>query len=91
MLGRGFTRNEEQRGTANVAIISAYLWRQRFSADPHIIGSKIVLNGLPHEVVGVTAPDMRFFRGHQLDLEVELPEKTDVFLPLRFNVAGRWQ
>jgi predicted permease len=87
MLGRGFHRDEEQRGMSDVAIISAYLWRQRFSADPHIIGSKIVLNGLPHEVVGVTPPDMRFFRGHQLDLEVELPEKTDVFLPLRFNVA----
>ena len=87
MLGRGFTRNEEQRGMPDVAIISAYLWRQRFSADPHIIGSKIVLNGIPHEVVGVTPPDMRFFRGHQLDLENELPQKTDVFLPMRFNVA----
>jgi predicted permease len=87
ILGRGFRRNEEQRGTADVAIISAYLWRQRFSADPHIIGSKIVLNGVPHEIVGVTPPDMRFFRGHQLDLEVELSQKTDVFLPLRFSVA----
>jgi hypothetical protein len=73
VLGRGFTRNEEGRGMPDVAIISAYLWRQRFSADPHVIGSKIVLNGIPHEVVGVTPPDMRFFRGHQLDLENELP------------------
>jgi predicted permease len=87
MLGRGFTRNEEQRGMPDVAIISAYLWRQRFSADSHIVGSKIVLNGIPHEVVGVTPPDMRFFRGHQLDLENGLPEKTDVFLPMRFSVA----
>jgi putative ABC transport system permease protein len=87
LRGRWFQKEEEQRGMPDVAIISAYLWRQRFSADPHIIGSKIVLDGTPYEVVGVTPPDMRFFRGHQLHLEVALPEKTDVFLPLRFSVA----
>jgi hypothetical protein len=52
-----------------------------------IIGKKIVLDGVPHEVVGVTRPDLHFFRGQQLHPRIDLSEKTDVFLPLRFSVA----
>jgi predicted permease len=85
LLGRWFRKAEEQRGMPGAAIISASLWRQRFSADPHIIGRKIVLDGAPHEVIGVTRPDLRFFRGRQLHLENVLPERAEIFLPIRFT------
>jgi putative ABC transport system permease protein len=91
--GRWFQRSEEKRGGPDVAIISAHLWRRRFSADPQIVGKKIVLDGVPYEVVGVTRPDLHFFRGQQLHPRIDLSEKTDVFLPLRFSVAqeqGAW-
>src|SRR4051794_10772684 len=85
--GRWFRQDEEARGTPDVAVISARLWQQRFSADPNIIGRKIILDGTPHEVVGVTRPDLRFFRGRQLHPVFSLAERVDVFLPIRFSVA----
>jgi hypothetical protein len=44
-LGRWFRRDEEKRGMPGVAIISASLWRQRFSSDPNIIGKSLTLDG----------------------------------------------
>lgn len=87
LRGRWFQSSEEKRGGPDVAIISAHLWRQRFSADPRIVGKKIVLDGVPYEIVGVARPDLHFFRGQQLHPRLDLSEKTDVFLPLRFTVA----
>jgi putative ABC transport system permease protein len=87
LQGRWFTWDDEKRDMPNVAIISAHLWRQQFSSDPKIIGRKIILDGAHHEIVGVTRPDMRFFRARQLHPGFDLPEQTDVFLPVRFSVA----
>lgn len=62
-LGRWFRRSEEENGQPDVAILSDSLWRRRFAADPQIIGRKIVLDGKPHEVVGVTPVGMPFYKG----------------------------
>ena len=51
-LGRGFLDEEDPEGH-QVAVISDSLWKRRFSADPSIVGRKIMLNGRPHVVVGV--------------------------------------
>ncbi|MBT8461636.1 MAG: ABC transporter permease, partial [Gemmatimonadetes bacterium] len=37
--------------------ISHGLWQRRFGADPEILGSNILLDGEPHTIVGVMAPD----------------------------------
>jgi putative ABC transport system permease protein len=79
-LGRWFLRAEEDRGAPDVVILSNSLWHRRFSADPNIVGRKILLDGKPHEVVGVTPSGMPFYRQH---LEANLPERADLFLPLR--------
>src|SRR5262249_26221463 len=86
-LGQWFTRKEEGRGMADVAILSDSLWRRTFGANPKIIGQKILLDGAPHEIVGVTPPSMRLFHGWQLHRAIEMPEHADLFLPLRFTVA----
>jgi predicted permease len=91
-LGRWFTRAEEQRGAPDVAIISNSLWRRHFAADPHVLGGRILLDGQPHTVIGVTPPDLHFFRGHQLDRLRMMPEHADVFTPIRLRpaeLAGR--
>jgi predicted permease len=84
-FGRWFVRREESRGMANVVILSDSLWRRRFAADPKIIGQKILLDGAPHEIVGVTPPELRLFHGRQLHSSIEMPERADLFLPLRFS------
>src|SRR5262245_46281354 len=49
-LGRWFTRAEEESGAPAVAILSDSLWRRHFSSDPHVLGSRIFLDGQPHTV-----------------------------------------
>ena len=53
ILGRPFTAEEDQPGGPAVAVLTEPLWRNRFNADPNILGKNIVLNGVGFEVVGV--------------------------------------
>jgi predicted permease len=83
-LGRWLRRAEEDRDAANVVILSDSLWRRRFSADPGIIGRTVLVDGAPHEVVGVAPGGMSIYRG-EVRLPISLPENIDLFLPLRLS------
>jgi len=53
-LGRAWARAEEPAGReSRLAVLSDGLWRRRFGADPAIVGRPVVLDGVPHTVVGV--------------------------------------
>src|SRR5262245_34063516 len=69
-LGRNFLPEENQTGHDRVAIVSHWLWRRRFAADPSLVGRSIRLNGESHTVIGVMRQD------------AQLPFDTDVWLPL---------
>ncbi|HEX4631799.1 MAG TPA: ABC transporter permease [Chthoniobacterales bacterium] len=53
IMGRTFLPQEEEG--ADVAIITDRFWKARFSGAPDIIGKTIVLDGVPHTIVGVIA------------------------------------
>ena len=55
VLGRTFAGDEDQLGKERVAVLSHKLWETQFGSDPAVIGRKIILNGQPHEVIGVLA------------------------------------
>jgi len=52
ILGRLFTGDEADRQD-RVILISETLWRTRFGSAPDIVGRRIGIEGVPHEVVGV--------------------------------------
>jgi putative ABC transport system permease protein len=52
-LGRDFLEEEGTVGRDQVVILSHRLWRERFGADPAILGHSIRIDGKPHTVVGV--------------------------------------
>jgi predicted permease len=58
-LGRGFTEEEESRGT-RVALISHALWETHFGADKLVLGRSISLSGTPYVVIGVMPSSFRF-------------------------------
>src|SRR3984893_2805892 len=60
VIGRTFTEEETTSQTDHVAILSDTFWRQRYNADPHVIGSQIRVNGVPRTVLGVLPPAFRF-------------------------------
>ncbi len=45
VLGRVFTREEDQPGAASVVLLSHALWQRRYGGDPNIIGREIDLGG----------------------------------------------
>jgi putative ABC transport system permease protein len=73
-LGRTFTREEERAGHP-VAVISHGLWQRRFGADSAVIGTDVLLDGVPHTIVGVLPPRFRFYQN-----------LTDIWTP--FGLTG---
>ena len=54
ILGRGFLPPDDQPGGANhVVLLTEELWRSRFGADPGLVNRAIVLDNVPHTVIGI--------------------------------------
>ena len=70
--GRFFQAGED-RARAAVAVISDRYWRDRFGADPAVIGAAITINRIPFTVVGVTPKE--FFG-------VSVGNSPDTWVPL---------
>jgi predicted permease len=56
-LGRVFSSAaDDQVYSGSPSIVLSYrFWQERFGADPHVIGKKILVNNYPMEIVGVSA------------------------------------
>ncbi|AHG92964.1 permease (plasmid) [Gemmatirosa kalamazoonensis] len=68
-LGRAF-RPSDDEGTA---VLSDRLWRARFGADRGVVGTTVLLDGVPHTVLGVMPPGFDF---------PVAAEHTDAWIPL---------
>ena len=77
-LGRWFLPDEERPGRDRVAILSHELWQRHFSSDPGVIGRKVIIDGQPYTVVGVTAEGFYFRR-----------KGRDLWLPLTIDLAAQ--
>ena len=54
-LGRVFTPDDDKTpGGHPVAVISYRYWLSRFAASPNVIGKKILVNGYPLSIIGVS-------------------------------------
>jgi putative ABC transport system permease protein len=58
-LGPGIASGDE-RTDARVVVLSDALWRQRFKADPAIVGRTLTFDSGAHVVVGVMPPDFAY-------------------------------
>jgi len=59
-LGRGFLPEDEQAGSARVAVISDGVWRTDFGGDPKLVGRAVTLNGERVTVIGVMPAGFAF-------------------------------
>ena len=79
-LGRLFLPGEDRQDKTATALLSYGTWARRFGSDPGVIGKKIILNGLPYEIVGVMP------RSFSLPREVmptlDGAEQAEILLPL---------
>ncbi|MGB9469805.1 MAG: ABC transporter permease [Candidatus Acidiferrum sp.] len=81
LYGRAFTNADMQPGTRSV-ILSNALWKDRFAADPAVIGKSIMLDAQPHTIIGVmpAQPPLGFATDSQL---------FTAFIPTKEQLADR--
>ncbi len=83
VLGRAFRREEGRTGSVPVTLLSHAFWQQHFSASPAVLGQTMLLDEVPHAIVGVLPREANrgFFR------------EADVVMPLALDgaVAARDQ
>jgi predicted permease len=53
MLGREFSPDDDRPGAIPVVILGQTLWRNRYAANPDVLGRTIRVNGIPSVVIGV--------------------------------------
>jgi putative ABC transport system permease protein len=78
MLGRTFTRQENQLGSHHVAILSYGLWQRRFGGAGNVLGQTLKLNDELYTVVGVMPADFQF------------PTRVEIWTPLAMDLQN-WQ
>jgi putative ABC transport system permease protein len=59
LMGRVFTQQEDDQ-KQQVAVISYSLWKNRLHGDPRVLGTKILLDRKPYEVIGVMPRNFEF-------------------------------
>ena len=60
MLGRIFSREEDQPGHTNVVILSNRFWQEQFGSNPDIVGRNATMDGKNYLVAGVMPASFRF-------------------------------
>jgi predicted permease len=77
-LGRAFTEGEAEPGADRVVVLGDAMWRNRFGADPAIVGRDIRLDGESYRVVGVMPRGFMF------------PDReTALYVPFAFTPAQK--
>lgn len=76
-MGRGFQPGEDQPGREREVILSDKLWRNKFGADPSVVGRTIRLDDRNYEVIGVMPASFDF------------PLATELWTPLALTADQR--
>jgi putative ABC transport system permease protein len=74
-LGRSFTPGDEQPGNDRRLVISDGLWKRRLGSNPEIVGTDVLVDGVPHTIVGVAPSGFGF------------PVGSELWVPLAFTPA----
>jgi putative ABC transport system permease protein len=77
--GRLLGPDDDRAGGPRVAVVSAALWRRRFGSEPGLVGRTILLDAIPHTVVGVGPEGFRFSGPYS--------DGVDVWTPLAVTYA----
>src|SRR4051812_34157101 len=59
-IGRFLRDDDAKTGSAAVAVLSDRGWRERFNADPAIVGRGVDIDGRPATIVGIARPGLAF-------------------------------
>jgi putative ABC transport system permease protein len=76
LLGRTWTKGEDQAGANREVVLSYGLWSSQFAADTRIVGLQIELNDQAYTVVGV------------MPRRFDFPPETELWVPMDMSPKG---
>jgi predicted permease len=90
ILGRTFTKSEEQPGAGPVVLISEGLWRRKFGAAADVLGRSVTLDGKDFTIVGVIPAGFRLLTPsfHEQDVYAPIGQWTNPLLMKRSAGLG---
>ena len=74
IVGRFFTPEEDKFGNERVVVLSAALWKRRFSSNTDVFNNPIQLNGNSYQIIGVAPDGME-----------EIYPNVDLWVPMAFS------
>jgi putative ABC transport system permease protein len=81
LVGRTVRPEEDLPDGPSVVVLSHGFWRRSFGADPSIVGTTVVMNGVGREVLGVMPPEFT------LPLDLQDPAPADFWIPIQIDLA----
>jgi predicted permease len=85
LLGRWFSLEDDAPGGAPTAILGYGYWQRRFGGDRNILGRTVVIDFVPHQIVGVMPRDFRFVN---LSPDLFLAQRVDANRADEFSYNG---
>jgi predicted permease len=67
LRGRIFTDEDDPREGAHSLMLTERFWRERFAADPDVLGSTVRLDGEPYTIVGILPSSVDFMTRRDAD------------------------
>ena len=77
LFGTTFSDVNYRDGHSEVAIVSERFWKRRLSANSTAIGSSLLIEGVPHIIVGILPQKMK----------MTYPDPTDVWSAMRLDTS----
>lgn len=66
IAGRSFSPADDAAGAPDVVLLGEEIWHLRYQRDPSVVGRRVLINGRPHQVVGVMPEEFKFPDNRQL-------------------------
>ncbi len=76
VIGRNFNAEDDRPGAEPVVLLSDEVWHRRYSADPHVVGRAVSVNGRSTTIIGVMPPRFAF------------PQTQKLWVPLSVYSTG---
>jgi len=87
LLGRSFTRADDEPGSPDTVMITYGYWRSEFGSDHSVIGKTIDIDGKPSTIIGVLPQRFRFL--DMTDLGILLPLSTQSLRGYNYFAVAR--
>jgi predicted permease len=86
LLGRTFSEADDQPGSPATVILAYGYWQRRFGGAGNVIGRTLMVDGAPHEIIGVLPQGFPFLQQPAEILTPARPNRALAFVP---SIEGR--